>query len=613
MRHGRRSRTPQLSFPLALSLLAAIPGGAALAQEDQPLSTFLGTAEVNLVNVDVVVTDADGVPVTGLGIDDFELYENGEPRPISNFAAMMNGRPVDFDLPTADRVTLPLDEIPLAPQHFMVYIDNVNLHPINRARIFERLRDYLRDNWTDELRVSLASNERGLVVHQPFTSDQRSLFWKLGRLEQESGMVDPTEMDRYAIEHQIAAVDLENVRPGVASFATAGQDIADPVAASALLAQEASIRRIESEAMSIIPQIRSYAGNRFNHLRGSLATLQQYIDSAAGIEGRKALLYIGDGIELHPAESLYDSFYRRFKNLPTVGSQFSVNAEAATFDLTDLVTRLVARANSARVTLYALSAKAPGGSETSLAESDARPSRDLRAYQSRFSGLDELGNETTMALMANGTGGRMATTAAMIPRLLEATLDDFENFYSIGFVVPPEEGLSEKPRRIEVRPKLRELRARYRRSAMDRTPDQRMEELTISGLLLDGGENPLEVSLKSDEAAPDGEGNFVVPLHVQLPVSSLVLLPDEQIHQAQVALFIAVLDEERRTSAVSKNLCPIRIRNDQLASAMGRQVSCGIRLRMRGGPQKIAVGVRDELAAIDSVVSLDLDVGAGGG
>jgi hypothetical protein len=77
-----------------------------------------------------------------------------------------------------------------------------------------------------------------------------------------------------------------------------------------------------------------------------------------------------------------------------------------------------------------------------------------------------------------------------------------------------------------------------------------------------------------------------------------------------VALFVSVLDEKRRTSDVSKNLCPIRIRNEQLPTSMARPIRCGMRLRMRPGPQRVAIGVRDELAAVDSVVSVEVDVGA---
>ena len=43
------------------------------------------TMDIRVVNVDVVVTDKKGKTVTGLTKDDFQLFENGVPKTISNF------------------------------------------------------------------------------------------------------------------------------------------------------------------------------------------------------------------------------------------------------------------------------------------------------------------------------------------------------------------------------------------------------------------------------------------------------------------------------------------------------------------------------------------------
>src|SRR6478672_4291921 len=41
---------------------------------------------VNLVQVDAIVTDAKGKPVTDLTADDFEVFQDGKPQKITNFA-----------------------------------------------------------------------------------------------------------------------------------------------------------------------------------------------------------------------------------------------------------------------------------------------------------------------------------------------------------------------------------------------------------------------------------------------------------------------------------------------------------------------------------------------
>ena len=72
--------------------LAAVSGGLLAAQQpaappdpvDQPEVTF--RVEVNYVEVDAFVTDADGNPVTDLTLEDFEVREGGTPQEVSAFS-----------------------------------------------------------------------------------------------------------------------------------------------------------------------------------------------------------------------------------------------------------------------------------------------------------------------------------------------------------------------------------------------------------------------------------------------------------------------------------------------------------------------------------------------
>ena len=66
--------------------LAAAP--ALVAQNETFFSEVL---EIRVTNVDVIVTGRDGKPITGLTRDDFELYEDGVRKDISNFLEMRGG------------------------------------------------------------------------------------------------------------------------------------------------------------------------------------------------------------------------------------------------------------------------------------------------------------------------------------------------------------------------------------------------------------------------------------------------------------------------------------------------------------------------------------------
>ena len=70
-------------------LLFLLTGGSAVAQE--ATRSFGEVVEVTIANVEVVVTDSKGQPITGLGRDDFELRVDGVPVAISNFFTVDGG------------------------------------------------------------------------------------------------------------------------------------------------------------------------------------------------------------------------------------------------------------------------------------------------------------------------------------------------------------------------------------------------------------------------------------------------------------------------------------------------------------------------------------------
>ncbi|HTQ53573.1 MAG TPA: VWA domain-containing protein [Bryobacteraceae bacterium] len=80
-----------LILVLAPGLRAQAPEAEVRARESAP--PFQITVETNLVTVRVVVRDRQGRPVGGLTKDDFRLFDDGKPRPISGFAVEVGAAP----------------------------------------------------------------------------------------------------------------------------------------------------------------------------------------------------------------------------------------------------------------------------------------------------------------------------------------------------------------------------------------------------------------------------------------------------------------------------------------------------------------------------------------
>ena len=97
--------TPRLARAWAGVALAALVAWTAPAAAQ--LDAFSDDLDVNIVNVDVVVTDRDGQPMTGLGFHDFELHIDGTPVEIRNFLELRSsvGAPGAADVsPNADAI-----------------------------------------------------------------------------------------------------------------------------------------------------------------------------------------------------------------------------------------------------------------------------------------------------------------------------------------------------------------------------------------------------------------------------------------------------------------------------------------------------------------------------
>ncbi len=598
---ARSKSSRRLVVGVALCGLLAPRLAAWADEEPQWAAVFADRTEVRLINLDVVVTDERGVPVTGLGPQDFLVRHDGEEVQVTNFYAVERGEVITLEtVPAAaagaDAKPAPPTPPPVRQLTLVLYVDDANISPNNRARVLGKVKEFLLGNVEPGTRLMLVAHGGDLEVRQPLTDAPHDLFAALEELERTAAAGPRPDLDLDQILRQIAEV---NVESGVAGFGVkAGDDVDAEMANS----------RAASEASAVYNQMRAYVERRAQHLRTSLRHLRTFVDTAAGLPGKKVLVYVSDGLALNPGAAVYEAYTRRFEAL---GSQVgaSPETEAARDDQTAEFLDLVADANASGVTFYPLN----GAQATGLARGSAATTGSAGGNFGTFDSGVELAEARTgqesLILMAEGTGGRAGLTPAALASTLAGIATDFDNHYSLGF--PVTERASGERRKVEVEVRRPGLTLRYRNSFREKTAEEKVAARTLGALLMGGAENPLGIALRVEEQREEKDGTYVVPLRIQVPLGKLVLLPGETAHQAQVSMYVAARDEKGRTSEVVKHLCPIRIPNQEVLVALGRSATCGVQLRMRKGEQEVAVSVRDELSALESTASLALSIPGG--
>lgn len=550
------------TLSLYLFAVVLVVGAAAQAQTEEesdlgPDGFFLDTVDVNLINVDVFVTDKSGGRITGLKPEDFEVFQDGKPMEITNFAAIEANR-IAFE--TGPQIApLPSEDLPdprLAPilpenqrLHLVVYVDNVNIHPLNRQKSFTAIRNFLRQRLTRDDQVMVLSYDKSLNERLAFTSDRERVAAALFELEDVAGHRVPYNSERTQMLDAIYDAD---------------------------------------ELLEVSARARHYAESLFNDLNFSIDALKNVVDSLAGLPGRKAILYVSDGLGMRAGEDIFYAMDDKF------GASIDL-LQIQNYDVSRQLKALTTEAASNRIVFYSLDA---AGLRT-------HSNADVLNYRAgRGSSVDSIhvdNLQEPLRFIANETGGQAIVNTNNFGPMLERVGDDFSTFYSIGYL-SPDSGTG-RLRDIEVRLKNGKGKIlRYRKSYRDQPVERRMADTALAALHYGYERNDLGVQLEIGNIVR-GEGkSYLVPLVIKIPMGRLSFFPHEQVQSARIRLFITAKDEDGGLAPVQVVPVPIEIKQEDFARAQQSLYHLQHTLVMARGRQIIAVGVRDEIGATDAFV-----------
>lgn len=559
-----------------LCLLAALFLAAGSLPAQEPADpTFYESIDVNVANVEVYVTDKQGRRVQGLTKDDFQVSEDGKPVEITNFFAMSEGRPV---APSGEAEEEPGETEAPAPVskpdqrlYLAIFLDNRTLVPATRKRVLDSVKEFVSRLQPGD-RVLLAGYDNSVVIRQGLTSDPEALAAALDEVARTAPGGTSRDSERQRILRQIDAA----------------YGVDGPTGGETQLAQAAIVL-----AQQLFQDIKLYGTQQLDENRAALRALEQFVDSLAGLPGRKAVLYVSGGLSLRPAEALLRAWEIKFESLKeSVGfSPFDGRRD----DATPFLKALIDRANANRVTFYAL------GSTTELSGLSAESTAST-VLNTEMAVTERLNLQGSLEMIADGTGGLASIDASERP-LIDRMRQDFDTFYSLGYV--PRTGRDGSKRKVEVKTRNAALTVRHRGTRSERTERERMTSRAMAALLLGEDDNPLEVALELGKEKTNDKGQIEVEVLVKFPLANLVLVPQDQFHEGHLSLFIGARDSHGRSSDITEVDVPIRVPNDQLLTALGQIGAWKTTMLLRPEPHTVAVAVRDRVGNVDSTARAD--------
>ncbi|MEO8195710.1 MAG: VWA domain-containing protein [Thermoanaerobaculia bacterium] len=579
---------------VSLALLGAGAGPAAPARAQAPAveeAPFSERVDVEVVSVDVIVTDRKQGRVVDLGKDDFEVLVDGHAVAIDYFAAprlapasrALAGESIS-ELTVAPRAA----PAPIAPTNLILYVDQTALENRARHETVTELREFLAARPAGVDRVMVAAFEQDLRVLLQPTTDPVRIAQALDELESRPSLAKLTSSERAQLYQDIRAFGRNAMR---VSGASAGLRAA---------------RILEGEVIRLENEITLWAEQVLDREARSVESLERLVRALAASEGRKAVVLATAGIQGYPARGLFAALDQQRGVVTSSDSQRSPTLEQRGQETLRQFEQMVHAAQNARVAFYTVSPLVQTPAENSAEFGSAGPQADRPLPRD----LGMMEASSSIARLAGATGGATLNIASDLDRRLEMVTADIDATYSLGFSTGAEAG--DKAHRIDVRVRRPGVAVRHRESFQRSSAPERAESALSAAVTFGQAENPLEITLRLGAGKSDGKkkGGQIVPLAVGMPLRFLSLVPAGDVRSGKVSVRVAIQDARGRLLESGAAEVPIVVPENQMEKAMVSSWYHRAEMRLAPGPQRVAVVVLDEVSGVQSTAFADIDIPA---
>ncbi len=543
-----------MSIRSALTALLVVLGSVLLPAQEQPPVTF--RVEVNYVEIDAVVTDAQGNFVPDLTKDDFEIVEEGKPQSLSILT----------------RVDIPVER-PDAPLFSPTTIEpdvQSNTKPFN-GRVIVLVLDDLQTHFARSVRVREAAKQ--FIEHYLGENDIAAIVQTGARRDGAQEFTGNRRLLLKAIEH------------------FAGQK-----------SRSATLDRLDDYYMQrgvgslAAPRDLSEAERAFK-ARNTYSTLKQVADYLAGVRGRrKAVVFFSEGVDYDVDNPIYNRY--------------------AT-DIRSEMQSAIAAATRANVSFYGVDPRGLSGLGDEAMDVRSLPD-DPTLGLGLTSLNDELRrSQNSLRTISDETGGFAAVNRNDLRTAFSNIIQDNSSYYLLGYY-SNDTRRDGRFRKVQVRVKRQGLSVRARRgyvapsgkaaSAQQKgSPDD-----TASPALREALDSPIPVSgLGLSVFAAPFKGtapNSSIALTLEVRGDHLKFAQQNGLFNDDLEVSVIAVDRDAKIREGGRDVVQLRLRpqTHDLVSRAG--VRLFRRLELPPGHYQLRVGARDGTSGAVGSVHYEIDV-----
>ena len=395
----------------------ASPAPAASPAASGPTPTF--STEVELVTVDVVVTDKKNASVTGLRREDFTVLEDGKPQELASFDAIsVPEAPAAVPAPKpALSTNIAGDE--KTARTFLIVFDDVHLTLFQAQRAKLAIAQFLKTGVREGDRVSIVATGGGAWWSTRMEAGREDLMSILKRLE--GRLVPDTSPERMS--------DSEAMRIHIYRDKQVEDRVARRFDTYGVTARQ-SAQETQPYADGD-PYVQSRAADVYyqaaSRNRITLQVMERVLLSLAATRGRKSLILVSQGF-------IYDPQLDEFK-------------------------KVVQTSRRSNVAMYFVDTRGLGGMP-SFATAEFGPAIDNQDIGAAFG--DEFEQSAGAETLAADSGGFSVKNTNDMNRGFERIASETKSYYLIGYH-PSNTKADGRFRKIEVKVGRKDVRVRARK------------------------------------------------------------------------------------------------------------------------------------------------------